>query len=342
MSLILENLQKTFSHRGLEIQAVHHCNLEVNSGSLTVILGPSGCGKSTLLRLIAGLEIPTQGRIILNGEDLTQTPPEKRQIGMVFQEDSLFPSMTLEQQLRWALPKNSSTVRQELVNQLLEMGGMAHLKNRYPHQLSGGERQRGAILRSLAAQPRLLLLDEPFSRLDAPLRDSLRRDIRSLLKATGTTAILVTHDQEEALSLADQLVVMKAGTFVQTGSPQELYARPVNSFVARFLGRANIFSGQADGTKAQTDFGQIPLNTSAQGRVTLMIRPEHIELRPGTEFLIKEKEFRGHDVSWRLEHHQTEILVHTDWEEDFTPGQRVNIHFRLPAVVLNEPSNQNS
>lgn len=325
-------LNKTFTHRGEQIQAIRNFNLQVPAGSLTVILGPSGCGKSTLLRLIAGLEAQDSGNIYLDNLPLDGLTPEKRGVGLVFQEDSLFPNMTLEQQIRWALPRRGSP--RFSVLQLLEMGGMIQFRQRYPHQLSGGERQRGAILRSLAAQPRLLLLDEPFSRLDAPLRDALRREVKTLLRQTQTTAILVTHDQEEGLFLADQLVVMDRGAILQSGPPQDLYAFPASVFVAKFLGRANIIPAHAEELMAQTPLGPLPLHRKAWGKVDLMIRPEHFELVQGERFLITEKEFRGHDASWRLVDGNLEILVHTDWEQDFAPGQRVSIKLRRPAVVL--------
>ncbi len=336
MQLDIKDLNKSFWSHGQRVDAVRHFSLRVASGSLTIILGPSGCGKSTLLRLIAGLDTPDSGTISLDDRPIDRIPPEKRGIGLVFQEDSLFPNMTLEDQIRWAL--SNKTKPRFSVEQLLDMGGMTALRRRYPHQLSGGERQRGAILRSLAAEPKVLLLDEPFSRLDAPLRDALRREVRSLFRTTQTTAILVTHDQEEGMALADQLVVMESGRSLQAGTPQSLYAFPTNALVAGFLGRANIIIAQAEGLFAQTVFGPLPIHRPAQGPVRLMIRPEHFELLKGEQFLITDKEFRGHDVSWRLISGELEVLVHTDWEQDFRPGQRVDIRLRRPAVVLEESS----
>lgn len=332
MTLRFEGLSRSFRSGRQLIHAVASCSLAVEAGALVVILGPSGCGKSTLLRLLAGLDRPDAGRIFLGGRDITHLPAEHRRIGMIFQEDSLFPGMTLEQQVRWALPRSSRNAAESA--RLLALGGMSHLGDRYPHQLSGGERQRGALLRSLAARPEVLLLDEPFSRLDAPLRDSLRRDVKALLESTHTTAILVTHDQEEALSLADHLVVMNQGRFVQEGRPEDLYARPIDTFVARFLGRANVLEGLASGDYADTILGPLPIDRPVHGPVTLMVRPEHFELIPGDRFLIQDREFRGHDVSWRLRQGQQDILVHTDWEQDFTAGQTVDLRLRRPAVVL--------
>lgn len=335
MTLRLEALTKTFPGHRHRVFAVRDFTLEIPAGLLTVILGPSGCGKSTLLRLIAGLEFPDSGKIFFDKRDFTALPPERRHAALVFQEDSLIPSMTLAQQIAWVLPREHRTNAEE-VQRLLTLGGLAGLGDRLPHQLSGGERQRGAVVRALASRPNVLLLDEPFNRLDAPLRDAMRREVRLLLRSTGTTAVLVTHDQEEALSLADHLVIMREGTLIQEGHPHQVYSHPRDAFTARFLGRANLLRVFAQGYTAESPLGPLPLETPAQGEVLVMIRPEHLRLVREGRFLIREREFRGHDVTWRLIDGDRELIVHTDWDEDFLPGQRVGLELRRPAVVLSE------
>jgi len=329
-----QNLKKTF--RKASTTAVNGVSLRLPPNTFTVILGPSGCGKTTLLRLLAGLVQPDEGTVSLNGQDTTRIAPEKRRIGLVFQEDSLFPGMTLRRQIEWARESCPSGFSLS-ADQLLVLGGMQELADRFPHQLSGGERQRGAILRSLAASPVVLLLDEPFSRLDAPLRDSLRRDVKKLLKETQTSAVLVTHDQEEAFSLADHLVVMDGGKIIQQGKPEEVYSFPNTAFAASFLGRANIFQAEGHGREANLFWGEVPLAQEAEGPVTVMLRPEHLSLKKDGPFLVKSREFRGHDVTWRLEYEGQEILVHTDWNADFKEGEKVGLEVRKPAVVLESP-----
>lgn len=228
-----------------KVEAVKNLNLSIEKGQLCCLLGPSGCGKTTTLRVIAGFEVPTKGRIIVQGEDITDLSPNKRNTGMVFQNYALFPHMTVFKNMAYGLenrkvPKDQIRTR---VKGALEMVDMAGMEDRYPRQLSGGQQQRVAVARVLVMEPKILLFDEPLSNLDAKLRLQMRAEIRNLQKKVGITTIFVTHDQEEALSIADTVVVMNRGVVEQIGSPSEIYDAPETRFMANFIGISNIFEG---------------------------------------------------------------------------------------------------
>ena len=236
----IEGLQKRFG----PVPAVQDFDLEVRQGEMVAFLGPSGCGKSTTLRMIAGLETPDGGRIRLAGQEVTKSPPNKRRVGMVFQEYALFPNMTVAQNIAFGpmiagVPADERTKR---VRSLCELVALQDLGARYPHQLSGGQKQRVALARALATEPKVLLLDEPLSALDAPLRRSLGAEIRRIQQEVGIAAIYVTHDQEEALALADRVVIMDRGRLREVGTPQQIHRRPRSSFTARFVGSNNVFN----------------------------------------------------------------------------------------------------
>jgi len=227
--------------------AVADLNLSVEKGEFISLLGPSGCGKTTTLRMIAGLETPDAGKIILDGNDLTEVPPNRRGAGMVFQAYALFPNLSVEGNVAFGLevarrPKDEVKT---VVSEMLRLVRLEGVETRYPHQLSGGQQQRVALARALALQPRLLLLDEPLSALDAMVRVTLRAEIRRIQSELGITTVYVTHDQEEALSISDRVVVMHAGTIEQVGTPEQIYRNPKTRFIAGFIGTANQFSGQA-------------------------------------------------------------------------------------------------
>ena len=249
MELRLDNLTKKFD----DTTAVDHLNLTIQDGKLTGLLGPSGCGKSTLLYMISGLEKPTEGRIFFGDKDVTDVEAEDRGIGLVFQNYALYPHMTVEQNICFPL-ENMGVPRKERVQRAAEMAKLLQigdLLKRKPGQLSGGQQQRVAIARALVKRPDVLLLDEPLSNLDAKLRLEMRSEIRRIQQETGVTTIFVTHDQEEAMSISDMIVVMKDGVIQQIGRPQEVYDEPVNLFVAKFLGTPpiNVFSGSIKGGK---------------------------------------------------------------------------------------------
>ncbi len=265
-----------------DVTAINDVSLTVNQGELLVLLGNSGCGKTTLLRLVAGLERPNDGEVLLDGELVadqnTFLPPEQRHIGMVFQDYALFPHMSIGQNVEFALKGVRGSARKQRVEDMLDLVGLAGLGKRFPHQLSGGQQQRVALARALAPEPSVVLLDEPFSNLDAALRKFMRDEVRRILRAAGATAIFVTHDQEEAMSIADRVAVLQAGRLLQVGTPRELYRRPRVRGVATFLGEANMVQGTAHGSTVDTPLGALPLGRPTEGDVEVMIRPEAITL----------------------------------------------------------------
>lgn len=282
-------------------------SLEVDDGTLAVIVGPSGCGKSTLLRTIAGLVRPVAGRMQLNDTTLsggsTFVAPERRRVGWVPQQASLFPHLTVAQNVAFGLrgSRRSGTGRIASVapppEKLLGFVGLSALADRFPDQLSGGQAQRVALARALAAEPVLLLLDEPFAALDPQLRAQLREDLTTMLRRLRMTAVLVTHDQTEALLVADSVIVMRDGSALQQGSPVEAYQNPTSSWTASFLGEANFLDGFANGDRATTTIGEIPLSSKAVGPVTVMLRPEQLTLNSeGSPVRVRRVRYRGHDA----------------------------------------------
>jgi iron(III) transport system ATP-binding protein len=258
--------------------------LDVQPGSLTAVLGLSGCGKTTLLRVIAGFERAERGTVSLGEQTLddgrTYLAPERRSVGYVPQEGALFPHLSVQENVGFGLARRDR--RGERVAGLLEMVGIAPLAKRLPHELSGGEQQRVALARALARHPQALLLDEPFSSLDASLRSRVREEVHALLRQQGVTTVLVTHDQEEALSLADDVAVLRDGRIIQQGAPTELYERPVDERLARFLGAVNVIEASFEHGAARTSLGTLELSGRQTGRATgtqaVMIRPEQLEV----------------------------------------------------------------
>jgi iron(III) transport system ATP-binding protein len=257
-------------------------SLDVYERELMVVLGPSGSGKTTLLRLIAGLERPQRGSIELAGRDVTHgVPPERRSVGMVFQDYALFPHLSVWENVAFGLtgPRRR---RQARVEELLKLVGLEDLARRYPHELSGGEQQRVALARALAPRPQVVLLDEPFSNLDADLRREMRGEVREILRATESTAVLVTHDQEEAFELGERIAVLRAGRVEQIGPPEKLYRRPRTRFVAEFLGRADFLPGRRSASGVQTELGLFPAGGLEDGECCcdVLIRPDVVEIEP--------------------------------------------------------------
>jgi len=233
MSILIENISKKFE----QFNALNQVNLEIKNGSLVALLGPSGSGKSTLLRVLAGLENPDVGRIWLNGQDTTQVPLQKREIGFVFQNYALFPHLTVFQNIAFGLEIRdiNSSRKIQRVQELLQLMQLEKFADRYPNQLSGGQRQRVALARALAVEPKVLLLDEPFAALDAKIRKQLRNWLRNLHQHISVTTVFVTHDHVEAFELAHEIVVLETGNIVQIGTPQEIIDHPANHFVTNFL-----------------------------------------------------------------------------------------------------------
>lgn len=260
MKVVLQNLTKTFrsnKRNGSDVTAVNNFNFEIPDGQLIGLLGPSGCGKSTTLYMICGLEKPTSGKIFFGSDDVTDLPPENRGVGLVFQNYALYPHLTVKQNIMFPLENfhgQDKLSKQEMGQRVLEAAKLVQIDNlldRKPAELSGGQQQRVAIARALVKMPRVLLLDEPLSNLDARLRLQTREEIRRIQRETGITTIFVTHDQEEAMSISDMIVVMKEGVVQQVGKPQDVYDDPINLFVAKFLGTPpiNVFTGRISGNK---------------------------------------------------------------------------------------------
>jgi iron(III) transport system ATP-binding protein len=307
--LNVEGLTKHFAAG--EAAAVEDVSFSVGEGELVALLGPSGCGKTTTLRMIGGFETPDAGTIRLRERDITGLPPEKRGIGFVFQDYALFPHLSVLENVRFGLRGMGKAEAQARAEEMLALVGLADLARRKPHELSGGQQQRVALARTLAVAPPLVLLDEPFSNLDAAMRIETRQEVRAMLKQAGSSGILVTHDQEEALALADRIVVMEGGRVAQVGTPAQIYREPVSEFVASFIGRSNIVQGHAVGGSAETIFGNLELLREAAGSVSLAVRPEQITLAPdpGGAGMVVGREFRGHDQLYWVRAGDRTVLV---------------------------------
>ena len=332
----LRGVSKSFG----ALQAVREVSLEIERGELMAVLGPSGCGKTTLLRTIAGFERPDAGSVVVGDEVVAGSgrfvPPERRRIGMVFQDDALFPHLTVEANIAFGLSRRPREEREELTRRTLELVGLQHKTGRPPHELSGGERQRVALARALAPEPEVVLLDEPFSSLDATLRADLRREVELILRDAEATALLVTHDQEEALSLADRLAVMREGRIVQVGAPEEVYGRPASRWAAQFVGEVNVLAGVAREGGVETELGRFDLRAPATGTVHVAVRPEQLELtaRHDGNAEVVAREFRGHDVLYRLRHEGGRtVLVQLPSLELYEVGARVFVRPAATAVT---------
>ena len=285
MKVTLDHLTKTFPGRGKNktpVTAVDDFSLEIPDGELLALLGPSGCGKSTTLNLLCGLLSPTGGKIFFGDEDVTDTEPQHRGVGMVFQNYALYPHLTVEQNIRFPLENlkgKDRPTKAEMKEKVLEAAKLVQIENlleRKPSELSGGQQQRVAIARALVKMPRILLLDEPLSNLDARLRLQTREEIRRIQRSTGITTVFVTHDQEEAMSISDRIVVMKDGLLQQQGAPQAVYDDPANLFVAKFLGTPpiNTFAGRVENGKLYIGHQAVLTADAPDGDVTVGIRPE--------------------------------------------------------------------
>lgn len=270
--------------RFADVVAVDEVDLDVREGEFLAVLGPSGCGKTTLLRLVAGFERPDAGGIEIGGRVVagprSNTPPEQRRVGMVFQESALFPHLDAAGNIGFGLAHRG---RDERVAEMVALVGLAGLQRRMPHELSGGQQQRVALARALAPDPALILLDEPFSSLDATLRSQLRLEVREILRSAGATVLFVTHDQDEALEISDRVAVMRAGRIEQVSTPDDLYLRPVNRFVAGFVGDANLLPGEVRHGEVQTLVGRFRAGDGslAEGaRAEVLLRPEQLHMLP--------------------------------------------------------------
>ena len=320
--------------------ALRDASLTVERGQLVALLGPSGSGKTTMLRVIAGLEVPDSGAVSIGGHPVvgptTWVEPEQRHVGMVFQDGALFPHLSVAANVAFGEPKAGR------VETCLELVGLADRARSFPHELSGGERQRVALARALAPGPEVVLLDEPFAALDATLRTSLREEVASILRAEGTSALLVTHDQEEALSLADVVVVMRDGAIEQIGSPEALYDHPVSRWVAEFVGTAEVLTGEGDGSVVRFALGTVPAPGTVRGAVDVIVRPESLLLsvadEGGGSGRVVERVFYGHDeiVTVALDDGPV-VRSRARGGSRWLPGQRVDVTVDGPVTVLAPP-----
>lgn len=289
------------------VTALGNVSIAIEKGEFFTLLGPSGCGKTTLLRCIAGFETPTSGSIFLSGEDITYTPPNQRPVNTVFQSYALFPHLTVAQNVGFGLKMLGKPAGEvaKAVERVLALVKLEEFANRLPTQLSGGQQQRVALARALAPEPQVLLLDEPLSALDLKLRKEMQSELKRLQTETGITFIFVTHDQEEALTMSNRIGVMSAGALLQVGTPHDIYDRPVNRFVADFIGETNFLDGQVDGGRVRIGTGDllgVPLDGQT-GSVTLAIRPEQVSLGPagsGMAAKIEEMTYLGTDTHYTL------------------------------------------
>lgn len=342
-SLTITGVTKSFGSGASATRAVDDVTLHVPHGSFTTVLGPSGCGKTTLLRLIAGFLVPESGAIafgdtVVVGDGVRPMPPQTRRVGYVPQEGALFPHLDVAANIAFGLPRETrGTTGADRVAEMLELVELpADFRDRRPDELSGGQQQRVALARSLAPAPAIVLLDEPFSSLDAGLRGSTARAVRRALAATNTTALLVTHDQNEALSLADQVAVMRAGRLVQSAAPSEVYLSPSDPQVAEFVGRAVVLPGTATDARATCALGEVVLTEPATGPVALMIRPEQVFVDlahdEGVRGTVEEVSYYGHDcaVQVRLDE-GTSVLARMAGVR--RPGPGDTVHLRVTGLV---------
>ncbi|MBI1729267.1 ABC transporter ATP-binding protein [Candidatus Acetothermia bacterium] len=344
--LELRQISKKFGN----LTAVDRVSLSVNENELVALVGPSGCGKTTLLRLIAGFEQPDSGQILMGGQNITHLRPEERQVGIVFQDYALFPHMNVKTNVAYGLRFSSSmstAAKRDRVEEFLQLVGLSELRSRMPEELSAGQQQRVALARTLAPQPRVVLLDEPFSALDQKLRHELRFDLKRLQHALKITMIHVTHDQEEALAIAEQVAVMNQGQIEQIGTPREVYQQPRTTFVARFIGRGNVLQarvvsaenkllvarlGEDQPIKIAKSSGQ---SLSSDGQIEILIRPEHVQHGSGFENQLRGTlrgiEFLGEALLLHIEIAGQDVIakipVSSAKSEKLTEGQSVIIGF---------------
>jgi iron(III) transport system ATP-binding protein len=337
--LRLRGLAKSFG----DVRAVAGVDMDMPRGDTCALLGPSGCGKTTVLRLIAGLERPDAGTVALGGTVLSGqrefVAPERRRIGMVFQDYALFPHYDVAGNVGYGLGRRPSPAR---IAEVLALVGMAGMERRSVHDLSGGQQQRVALARALAPTPELVLLDEPFSNLDPGLRERLREEVRDIIRAAGVTALFVTHDQEEALSLAETVAVMRDGRLEQVGTPEEVYSRPASAWVGRFLGDIELLPGEAHGGTVRCELGRLRALTTADGPVEVRVRPESLAVgtsgpptgAKGAPAVVVSRRFYGHDqlLELRLPSGRTirsRRLGFPAWH----PGDRVSVWIDGPADI---------
>jgi iron(III) transport system ATP-binding protein len=355
LAVEVAGVHKAFVTAGADgsVPALADVDLRVRAGIVVALLGPSGCGKTTLLRTVAGLERPDAGEVRLDGTVVAgprrHVPPERRHVGMVFQDWALFPHLDVGRNVGYGLPRAERAGPR--VTEVLRLVGLEGLERRPPGTLSGGQQQRVALARALAPRPRVLLLDEPFSNLDTALRVQVRTEVHELLAEVGITTVFVTHDQEEAFVLGDEVAVMHGGRIVQQASPADLYARPATPWVARFVGDANLVAGVAEGGQARTCVGPVALDRpggpgdgAATGPVDVLLRPEELRLDPAAvggdagagaaAAVVELREYYGHDTVYLVRCADgTSVRVRSGSVPRFARGDRVAIRYAGPPAV---------
>lgn len=341
IALSIENMTLSYGTRTV----LEDLSLSLSNGEIGCLLGASGCGKTTVLRAIAGFETPAIGQIIIQGKTVCSAahfiPPEQRQVGMVFQDYALFPHLNVRDNIAFGLHALNSAEKKSRTSQLLDLVGMHGFEARYPHQLSGGQQQRVALARALAPRPKLLLLDEPFSNLDVELRERLGQEVRSILKQTGTTALLVTHDQHEAFAVADIVGVMDAGRIRQWAVPYDLYHRPIDRFVADFIGEGVFLPAKiVDGNCLEFALGKVcrtdALQYQAGSELEVLIRPDDIQHVDAslTKAIVRNKAFRGAEFLYTLELPTGEKLLSlVPSHHDHAIGEAIGIEMELDHLI---------
>ncbi|GGD27459.1 ABC transporter ATP-binding protein [Nocardioides daphniae] len=339
-TLHLRGVSKSFG----TVEAVKELTLTVPHQSLTAVLGPSGCGKTTLLRLIAGFLRPDAGEIAFDDRVVagpsTWVAPQQRRVGYLPQEGALFPHLDVAANIGFGLSRAERTPAR--IAELLDLVELPHaMASRQPHELSGGQQQRVSLARAMAPRPHLVLLDEPFSALDTGLRETTGRAVVRALRAAGATGLLITHDQNEAMSLSDQVATMRAGRLVQAATPFETYAFPADAEVARFVGGANVVAGTADGGTVTCPLGALATESPVTGEVRAVVRPEQVELTPAQPdsdvaavATVLEVSYYGHDAAVRLSHGEGELLARVNGTEVPRVGDRVAVRVRGPVHTI--------
>ncbi len=334
--LELKKISKSFDQHAV----LNDVSFQISKGGIGVLFGPSGCGKSTLLRIIAGLDTPDSGRILLDGCDVSRpgrayVPAEDRKVGLVFQDLALFPHLTVAQNIEFGI--RNCPAKKARLSEMLELVRLTDLQGRFPHQLSGGEQQRVAVARALAPAPDLLLLDEPFANLDASLRSKVRAEMVDILKRSGATVILVTHDREEALGSADHLMVMSSGRMIQTGLPREVYEHPSTLEVAELLGDGNVVSCTVRDEFAECALGRIAAPGVKDGTCRLFVRSEHLQQSAAGEITVRvtDASYFGHDALASLVLADGVRLSMRQFEEVLPePGAEIRISITGPVTFF--------
>jgi iron(III) transport system ATP-binding protein len=342
-AVAFRSVQKRFG----DFTAIPDLTLDIAPGELVTLLGPSGCGKTTTLRMLAGLESPTGGQILIGGEDVTRLPADRRDVSMVFQSYALFPHMHVGQNVAYGLEAGGMRPAEarKRAEDALELVGLSGLGERLPAELSGGQQQRVAVARALVLEPQVLLLDEPLSNLDARLRRKVRTDIRELQQRLGFTAVYVTHDQEEALAVSDTIVVMKEGRIAQIGTPRELYEAPASEFIADFIGEANVVDGRVlsvEGGVAQVEMGgvtfQLPARGAVPGPARLSLRSNALKVKSegnGVAGTVASSAYLGDHVEYEIDGPIGRIFVVDDESDTLLPsGSDVSLEVRPRGVAL--------